>query len=390
MFFVIEQIANSLLTFLIGLLIVNISGLEAYGYYAIYIIASLLSLNLVYNLVTAPCLLDKNGITKSHISNSFYISVFMSAIVELLILLMKFNHLQYIALYSVVFCFDDCIRKVAIGVKNMMAIGVRYISVVSLLTMYYIYEWKISGFVLAYVVFMLMSTMLAYLFISVRVSLNLSFYETIAIFKVNRLYFFSSVAQWSATNAVNMIAYGVLSPLYIGAIKSAQNICSILNFAIIASESYLLSKAKSYSCEKHFNRIILKFCIVGIVTLIFVSVIIYGFRNQISELLYSDSSDLVAKVLAIMAFLPIFSLLNLIVKVYSRVNSMPRILLLSSLLSGVLGLVSYLMLFDSKQLISLPLSLLLAGASSVVFWTILKLVLGENDGSRIFGARWFR
>ena len=375
MFYVMEQAFNSVLTFLIGIIIVRYLGVEVYGQYAIYILSSLFVLNLFYNLVTAPCLMENNDQKeKCHVSTSMMIFFLLFCALNLCLIIVSKYVVIYeyllIPLYCYFFCVDDCIRKLLIKKERFKLLFIRAILITaSFLSL--IVNIKSSNsiysFLFPYMMVLAVIQVIYYFKELNKFQVNIS--STLNVYGENIGFYGTAKIQWLSTNLVNLYAYSILPVVSIGAIKSAQNIASIFNFIIISLESYLITEhSKTVNTKRNLGLI--KFSVIGSIVISVISTFIVLFNEVVVDIIYPGNNSEIKKVLIILAWLPLGSFLNSMVKVASRLKKEAREILISSLIATILSLLFFSLSHQQYALNSLPISMLIASFGTVLIWVL--------------------
>lgn len=380
MYFIIEQAINSLISFIIGVVIVNNSGVDIYGKFAVYILFSLFFLNVIYNLVTAPMLMSTKNLDR-HFMVSFLSLMLFSTLASMILYVSSPKDYWLISIYCLIFCFDDCCRKVSIKLRVFSVLFARLAFISTAIFLYSNVDIfrSLIGFVLLYSI-----AMLAFIFyfqyrcVDTRVnSLKIKdIYCSIDVYKRNLIFSFTSIGQWVSTNSLNMLAYSILPSLYIGAIKSAQNISSVFNFAIISSESYLLSKLndKKLDIKTELAKFLMCFCLILMCIIILVCI----YKDDLIGVIYIEHTEIISDALSILIFLPLGSLINLTIKVYVRMKGLAKSLLISSFLSSFISFFWFYYVSDFSKIESLPYALLVASYSTAVFWIIINKFTSDS------------
>lgn len=386
MFFIIEQAFNSLLTFIIGVIFIRFLGIDIYGQYSIYIISSLFILNISYNLITAPCLLETDTEKANihfRISALLCYGISIISSIALITVGIKVDISSYllIPIYCCIFSIDDSIRKISLKNKKVGILISRTVLILSsFLPMFFKeqieinVENKIYWFLVPYVTVLLgmQGICIAQLFVKkTKSDYRKEVTNSLIIYKENFGFLNTALTQWLSTNLVTLYAYSILSQTVIGVIKSAQNIASVFNFVIVSLEPYLTttwSKIKGKSLE---HRKIISFTKNGLLIIIPITSIICIFNSSLIDIIYPVENQEIKEVFILLLWLPIGSYLNTIIKVISRLNNDSRSIFLASILSSILSFVCFQLSYEKWYLASLPMAMLTASFSTVILWILI-------------------
>ncbi|MBB1372603.1 hypothetical protein [Pseudoalteromonas sp. SR45-4] len=376
MFYVLEQALNSLLTFIIGIAFVRYLGVEVYGQYAIYILISLFFLNLFYNLVTLPCLMEVSERRESrYLLTSIVISMLFFTLIGLASgvfnLFIGIPDYLLVPIYCHIYCVDDCVRKLMIKKNDFKLLLLRFSLVI--LSILPIALSPLSNVNLYFFIFPFLVALsliqLCYFLKYLRVK-PLDLNNTLKLYRGNLGFYASAKMQWMSSNIISFFAYSLLSTANIGAIKSAQNIASLFSFVIISIEPYLISKYSNMKKGK-YNLALIKLALAGSLVLLALGTTLIALKEVIVDTLYAGNNIEIKTALIVLAWIPLGSFLNTMVKVAARLQQRPKSLFVSSMLSTAISIFTFYLLFDEYVLLSLPISLLLASYVNVLIWFFL-------------------